>query len=188
MPAPAPVIKAVRPAILDSLIVQSAFAFVALMTSPQRTVSVAIQSLNCLGVLAMVSNPSYDPNPFVKGISYKDYNSLLQDKNLPLINRVTQGLYPPASTVKPYMAMSALLDGVITPQTSFFGAPTWTLRRLAPPRRASPLRRRMRRRPVKKAPAECVVHRIPHAQAKIDHPGERLAPLLDRLQRQAIGI
>ena len=78
-------------------------------------------------VLAMVSNPSYDPNPFVKGISYQDYNTLLQDKDLPLINRVTQGLYPPASTVKPYMAMSALLNGVITPQTSFFGAPTWTL-------------------------------------------------------------
>lgn len=78
-------------------------------------------------VLAMVSSPSYDPNPFVKGISYQAYKSLLQDKNLPLINRVTQGLYPPASTVKPYMAMSALLTNVITPQTHFFGAPTWTL-------------------------------------------------------------
>ncbi|RPD99281.1 penicillin-binding protein 2 [Candidatus Pantoea deserta] len=79
------------------------------------------------GVLAMVSSPSYDPNPFVKGISYQSYKTLLQDKNLPLINRVTQGLYPPASTVKPYMAMSALLTGVINPQTSFYGAPTWTL-------------------------------------------------------------
>ncbi|MFH8135433.1 penicillin-binding protein 2 [Pantoea osteomyelitidis] len=78
-------------------------------------------------VLAMVSSPSYDPNPFVKGISYPAYKALLEDKNLPLINRVTQGLYPPASTVKPYMAMSALLTGVITPQTTFFGAPTWTL-------------------------------------------------------------
>ncbi|MDJ0475582.1 penicillin-binding protein 2 [Pantoea eucalypti] len=78
-------------------------------------------------VLAMVSSPSYDPNPFVKGISYQAYKKLLQNKDLPLINRVTQGLYPPASTVKPYMAMSALLTHVITPQTQFFGAPTWTL-------------------------------------------------------------
>lgn len=78
-------------------------------------------------VLAMVSSPSYDPNPFVKGISYQSYNQLLKDKDLPLINRVTQGLYPPASTVKPYMAMSALLAKVITPESSFFGAPTWTL-------------------------------------------------------------
>ncbi|WP_158784607.1 penicillin-binding protein 2 [Pantoea sp. BAV 3049] len=78
-------------------------------------------------VLAMVSSPSYDPNPFVKGISYKAYKELLGNKDLPLINRVTQGLYPPASTVKPYMAMSALLTHVITPSTSFFGASTWTL-------------------------------------------------------------
>lgn len=78
-------------------------------------------------VLAMVSSPSYDPNPFVKGISYKAYKALLSNKDLPLINRVTQGLYPPASTVKPYMAMSALLTHVITPQTQFYGAPTWTL-------------------------------------------------------------
>ncbi|NIF21280.1 penicillin-binding protein 2 [Candidatus Pantoea multigeneris] len=89
--------------------------------------AVLVEDPHDASVLAMVSAPSYDPNPFVKGISYKDYKSLLQDKNLPLINRVTQGLYPPASTVKPYMAMSALLTGVITPQTSFFGAPTWTL-------------------------------------------------------------
>ncbi len=78
-------------------------------------------------VLAMVSSPSYAPNPFVKGISYPAYKTLLQDKNLPLINRVTQGLYPPASTVKHYMAMSALLTGVITPQIRFYGAPTWTM-------------------------------------------------------------
>ncbi|WP_165283113.1 penicillin-binding protein 2 [Serratia sp. 1D1416] len=79
------------------------------------------------GILAMVSSPSYDPNPFVKGISYKAYKSLLSNPNLPLINRATQGLYPPASTVKPYMATSALFAGVITPNTTFFGAPTWTL-------------------------------------------------------------
>ncbi|MFK3840405.1 penicillin-binding protein 2 [Serratia sp. NPDC087055] len=79
------------------------------------------------GILAMVSSPSYDPNPFVKGISYKAYKTLLTNPDLPLINRVTQGLYPPASTVKPYMATSALFAGVITPNTTFFGAPTWTL-------------------------------------------------------------
>ncbi len=78
-------------------------------------------------VRAMVSSPSYDPNPFVSGISGKAYSALLKNPDLPLINRVTQGLYPPASTVKPYMAMSALFAGVITPQTTFFGAPTWTL-------------------------------------------------------------
>ncbi|MVF03141.1 penicillin-binding protein 2 [Serratia marcescens] len=79
------------------------------------------------GILAMVSSPSYDPNPFVKGIGYQAYKALLRNPDLPLINRVTQGLYPPASTVKSYMAVSALFAGVITPATTFFGAPTWTL-------------------------------------------------------------
>lgn len=48
------------------------------------------------GILAMVSSPSYDPNPFVNGISYKAYSALLHDTALPLINRVTRG-----STLRP---------------------------------------------------------------------------------------
>ena len=43
-------------------------------------------------LLAMVSSPSYDPNPFVKGIGYQAYKSLLDNPDRPLINRVTQGL------------------------------------------------------------------------------------------------
>ncbi|MDU4363462.1 MAG: penicillin-binding protein 2 [Klebsiella oxytoca] len=92
----------------------------------QRAAVVAVDPRDG-GVLAMVSSPSYDPNPFVRGIGYQAYRSLLENPDRPLINRVTQGLYPPASTVKPYMALSALSAGVITPTTSFFGAPTWTL-------------------------------------------------------------
>ena len=67
--------------------------------------------------------PAMTPTRLSKVSAIGFCNKPLQDKDLPLINRVTQGLYPPASTVKPYMAMSALLDGVITPQTRFFGAP-----------------------------------------------------------------
>ncbi len=72
----------------------------------QRAAVVAVDPRDG-GVLAMVSSPSYDPNPFVKGIGYRAYKSLLDNRDRPLINRVTQGLYPPASTVKPYMALSA---------------------------------------------------------------------------------
>ncbi len=70
------------------------------------------------GVLAMVSSPSYDPNAFVHGISGKAYNALLNDKNRPLVNRATLGIYPPASTIKPMMAVAALTEGVITPYTT----------------------------------------------------------------------
>jgi len=70
------------------------------------------------GVLAMVSSPSYDPNAFVHGISGKAYSALLNDINRPLINRATLGIYPPASTIKPFMAVAALQEGVITPYTT----------------------------------------------------------------------
>ena len=70
------------------------------------------------GVLAMVSSPSYDPNSFVHGISSKEYSALLNDPNRPLVNRATLGIYPPASTVKPFIAVSALTEGVITPKTT----------------------------------------------------------------------
>ncbi|SFN68647.1 penicillin-binding protein 2 [Izhakiella capsodis] len=78
-------------------------------------------------VLAMVSTPSYDPNLFVNGISSKEYNRLLNDQNHPLINRATQGVYPPASTVKPFIAVSALSAGVINRNTSLFDPGWWQL-------------------------------------------------------------
>ncbi|MGF1773551.1 penicillin-binding protein 2 [Vibrio maritimus] len=70
------------------------------------------------GVLAMVSSPSYDPNAFVNGISSKGYRALLEDKNRPLVNRATLGIYPPASTVKPFISVGALQEGVITTKTT----------------------------------------------------------------------
>ena len=70
------------------------------------------------GVLAMISSPSYDPNAFVHGISSKAYNKLLNDPDRPLVNRATLGIYPPASTVKPLIAVAALTEGVITPETT----------------------------------------------------------------------
>ncbi|MEC5342202.1 peptidoglycan DD-transpeptidase MrdA [Brenneria populi] len=79
------------------------------------------------GIRAMVSTPSYDPNLFVDGISSKDYNQLRNDPDRPLINRATQGVYPPASTVKPYIAVSALSSGVITTNTSLFDPGWWQL-------------------------------------------------------------
>lgn len=68
-------------------------------------------------VLALVSSPSYDPNLFVGGISSKKYNELLNDNDKPLFNRAMLGTYPPASTVKPFIAASALSEGVITSKT-----------------------------------------------------------------------
>ncbi|MGB5650150.1 MAG: penicillin-binding transpeptidase domain-containing protein, partial [Sedimenticolaceae bacterium] len=51
-------------------------------------------------VLAFVSQPGYDPNLFVEGISNRDYDALQEDEDRPLYNRALRGQYPPGSTVK----------------------------------------------------------------------------------------
>lgn len=72
------------------------------------------------GVLAMYSNPSFDGNLFVHGISSKKYKKLLDPKsNKPLLNRAVQG-YPPASTIKPLLALTGLEEGIITPETEIY--------------------------------------------------------------------
>ncbi len=64
-------------------------------------------------LLAVGSTPSFDPNKFVTGISYADYNELLENKYRPLANKSVQGTYPPASTFKTMTALAALNEGAI---------------------------------------------------------------------------
>ena len=71
-------------------------------------------------VLAMVSEPSFDPNLFVTGISFKQYTALRDSIDRPLFNRVLRGLYAPGSTIKPEVAVAGLDSGVITPATRVF--------------------------------------------------------------------
>ena len=78
-------------------------------------------------VLAMVSSPSYDNNLFVGGISSANYNSLLNDPDRPLYSRTTQGAFPPASTIKPFVAVAALQDGIITTNKTMFAPGYWVL-------------------------------------------------------------
>lgn len=71
-------------------------------------------------VLALVTTPSYDPNPFVEGISHKDYSALLNAPGEPLFNRAIRGLYAPGSTVKPFISAYALENNIITPETEIY--------------------------------------------------------------------
>jgi len=66
-------------------------------------------------VLALVSQPGYDPNQFVGGIDTAAYAKLNDDPAQPLFNRVLRGQYPPGSTIKPFLALAALNYGVINP-------------------------------------------------------------------------
>lgn len=75
-------------------------------------------------ILAMVSHPSYDPNDFVFGIPHKTYNALLNSPDKPLYHRAVRGQYPPASTLKPFMALIGLETGQINKMTSVYD-PGW---------------------------------------------------------------
>ncbi len=70
------------------------------------------------GVLSAVSNPRYDPNKFVNGISFSDYAELRDSQDAPLLNRVIQGQYPPASTSKPMLGLAGLNRDLITIDTA----------------------------------------------------------------------
>ncbi|MBM7583398.1 penicillin-binding protein [Caldicoprobacter guelmensis] len=93
-------------------------------------------------ILAMVSQPSFDPNIFPVGVLPSEWKALSQDPDHPLINRCIHSLYPPGSTFKPFTAAMALESGVITLQTvvpeaqkeEWIPSPNWT----APPIRRVP--------------------------------------------------
>ena len=70
------------------------------------------------GVLSAVSSPRYDPNKFVNGISFSDYAELRDSRDAPLLNRVIQGQYPPASTIKPMLGLAGLNRDLITIDTT----------------------------------------------------------------------
>ncbi|MEN8177089.1 MAG: penicillin-binding protein 2 [Pseudomonadota bacterium] len=65
------------------------------------------------GVLALVSKPGFDPNLFVEGISSTAYQALNDSIDKPLFNRAIRGQYPPGSTVKPFIGLAGLEQGLV---------------------------------------------------------------------------
>lgn len=69
-------------------------------------------------ILSMVSYPDYDPNLFVEGLKDKSWENLVKGKEKPLVNKTTQGIYPPGSTYKMVVAAAALQEKIITDETT----------------------------------------------------------------------
>jgi penicillin-binding protein 2 len=67
------------------------------------------------GVIAFVSRPGFDPNLFVEGIDSQNWDLLNNSPDKPLNNRSLQGVYPPGSTFKPFMALAGLELGKRSP-------------------------------------------------------------------------
>jgi penicillin-binding protein 2 len=75
-------------------------------------------------VLALVSTPTYNPNDFVQGMSHAHYHALINAPENPLYHRAVRGLYPPASTIKPFIALAGIDKKIIDENTSFYD-PGW---------------------------------------------------------------
>lgn len=100
---------------LDSRLQETAFAIMG-----ERRGAVVAIDVKTGGILAIASTPSYDPNLFVTGISYKNYDGLRNNPDIPLFDRAIQGRYPPASTVKPFLGLAALNEQVISRSYKIF--------------------------------------------------------------------
>ena len=82
----------------------------------KKSGSVCVMDIYTGDIVAMVSSPTFNPNKFVHGINIADWKDLLNDPEKPLINKAISGLYPPGSTIKPIVALSALENDIINPK------------------------------------------------------------------------
>jgi len=71
-------------------------------------------------VRVLYSSPSFDPTVFGGRLSRADWQALQEDPDHPLQNRCIQGVYPPGSTIKPFLALGGLSDGLIDSQTTVY--------------------------------------------------------------------
>lgn len=70
-------------------------------------------------ILALASNPAWNPQMLVGRERNKNYRMLLSDETKPLLNRATQATYPPGSTFKTLQALVCLQEKGITPYTQY---------------------------------------------------------------------
>ena len=89
------------------------------LLKPYLSASIVVMDIHTGAVRAMYSEPSFDPNLFVGGISHKNWNKIRKNKYSPLINKTTQGSYAPGSVFKMVVVLSALEMGMTTKDKSF---------------------------------------------------------------------
>ena len=83
-----------------------------------KAASVCVMDIYNGDIISLVSSPSYDPNTFVHGVDRDYWNSLISNDRKPLTNKALSGLYPPGSTVKTLVALSALENKIVSPLKS----------------------------------------------------------------------
>ncbi len=95
------------------------------MAEGNRAGAVVAMEVNTGKMLVLASSPILHLDKFVGGISHKDWQEMLDDPMNPLVNKLVQGQYPPASTYKIVTALAGLAEGVITPDTTLYCSGTY---------------------------------------------------------------
>lgn len=85
-----------------------------------RAGAIIVMDLTDGSILSAISFPEYDLNPFVTGIGYEQWNNIVNSLDHPFTNKLVNGLYPPASTIKMASAMAFLDSGKMTKDDGFF--------------------------------------------------------------------
>ena len=78
----------------------------------EKSGSVCVMDIYTGDIVCMISSPTFDPNKFVHGIKNEDWEMLISNTKKPLINKSLAGLYPPGSTIKPIVDLSALENDI----------------------------------------------------------------------------
>lgn len=78
-----------------------------------QSASAVVMDVRNGDLLALASNPTFDPNKFINGISVPDWKAYNEPRMRPLFNKATKGSYPPGSTFKMVVALAALKEGLI---------------------------------------------------------------------------
>ena len=86
----------------------------------EESASAVVMDCNSGDILAIASSPSYDPNKFVRGISFDDYGLLRENDHRPLASKTVQDAYPPGSTFKMVTALAGLEAGILDPNARVF--------------------------------------------------------------------
>ncbi len=106
---------------IDAKLSEALYDHIATTTAARgfRSGAGAIMDVQTGEVIALASYPSFDPNIMVTGDNADLIESYNKDERFPFLNKVISGLYTPGSTVKPYVALAALRDNIVSPSKSF---------------------------------------------------------------------
>jgi penicillin-binding protein 2 len=94
-------------------------SFVYRQLEPHKSGAVVVLDVQSGEVLALASYPSFNPGIFEQGLSQQQWDELKNDIQTPLLDKTIMGVYPPGSIIKPLIALAALEEGYITPETRF---------------------------------------------------------------------